>query len=272
MLTFNALLEDVGLDPKTVKLVRHKDNRFTVTPYSVWRTDKTAYLTYNQIQKPNKFARANFIATFVVTPANETLFTGVYKLGSVGTAPAGTFCPVSQREADPVETVFYDLSKTDYLSEYEGRVIIDWGAGAIAWVQWANRQPKQIVEVRKEFTEPSFLGFEKFSAHLDELNSVPENWKTVLRSVQGVYLLVHIGTNQLYVGSAYGAGGFWARWESYIANGHGGNVELQALNSRDYRLSVLKVCSSDATMEEVISAENNWKEKLCSRSLGLNAN
>jgi hypothetical protein len=84
--------------------------------------------------------------------------------------------------------------------------------------------------------------------------------------------MAHLDTGQLYVGSAYGRGGFLARWEDYYSNGHGGNIELKKLKSRNYRLSVLKVSASDDTHQDVINSESDWKERLCSRSLGLNPN
>lgn len=57
-----------------------------------------------------------------------------------------------------------------------------------------------------------------------------------------------------------------------MANGHGGNAELKKMRSHNYRLCVLEVCASTASSDEIIRTEARWKEKLCSRSLGLNAN
>jgi hypothetical protein len=274
MITFNTLLEDSGLDPKTVRMARHLDtqSRAKVTPYSVWRTDEQAFAIYNRIQEPKKFSKAAFVASFVVTPAKETLFTNIFRNNGPGEVPLETYCPVSGENRYGTQSIFYDLIPTDHLAGYQGRLIVDWGPGERAWVQWADRKPKPIIEVRKQFEEPSFPGFEEFSVHLDALNAVPENWKAVLRSVQGIYLLVHLDTSQLYVGSAYGREGFWGRWQDYAANGHGGNVELKKLSSRNYQLSILKVCSSNSLLDEVVRSENNWKVRLCSRSLGLNAN
>ncbi len=272
MVTFNALLNEVGIDPSVVKIVRHKDNRFKTTPFSVWVSCFDDYLIYNQIQKHEKFKNADYIASFVVSPLEETLFTNIFRLNGVIETPVGTVCPVSGEAKDRDKSIFYDLTPTDLLGDFSGRIVIDWGAGGRSWVQRAHKQPKEVLEIRRTFEEPHFPGFEAFNIHLNELSSIPESWKSVLRSVHGVYLLVHIDTNQLYVGSAYGSGGIWGRWEDYISNGHGGNLELKRLSSNNYRLSVLKVCSSDCSMDEVTRSENNWKEKLCSRSLGLNAN
>ena len=121
-MTFNALLEDAGLDPGTVKMARHQDTgkRVKVIPYSVWRSDKGAYLTYNQVQKREKFSKADFIAAFVVTPAKETLFTSIFRNNGVGEVPEDTYCPVIFQNRHGTASVFYDLEKLDLLAEYQG--------------------------------------------------------------------------------------------------------------------------------------------------------
>ncbi|WP_321394006.1 GIY-YIG nuclease family protein [Emcibacter sp.] len=273
MLTFNSALREVDINPEAVKLVRHKDTRFKITPYSLFYTEPEKYHLYNANQQPKKFDLAEFIASFVVSPDNSTLFTGLYKLDGFSHPPDDFVCPVSlEPSREFKKNYFYNLSPVDELAEYKGRLIIDWGGGERAWVQWANRRPKKILEILREFHEPSFPGFQLFSCSLDRLNTIPESWKQVLRSVNGVYLMVHLDTKQLYVGSASGQNGIWGRWENYIRDGHGGNRELKKLGSRNFQLSILEVCSSSATNDEIIVTENRWKEKLLSRSLGLNAN
>ncbi len=79
-------------------------------------------------------------------------------------------------------------------------------------------------------------------------------------------------TGKQYVGSAYGEGGFWARWENYAGSGHGGNVRMKGLPNRDYQVSVLEVASSSAALEEIVGRESRWKERLLTRKFGLNEN
>jgi hypothetical protein len=101
---------------------------------------------------------------------------------------------------------------------------------------------------------------------------VPRSWQTALSAVSGVYLLVCRSTGRHYVGSAYGVGGFWARWEDYFRTGHGGNEELKPLKDHDYQVSILEVASSSLSDTEVIGMEECWKKKLLTEKFGFNRN
>ena len=105
------------------------------------------------------------------------------------------------------------------------------------------------------------------------------SWKSVLSSVAGVYLLSDSKTGKLYVGSAYGSGGFWSRWGDYYRNYHGGNSQLKELYElggpsafQTFNYSILETCDIDLTADLVIEIENRWKSKLMTREFGLNEN
>ena len=85
-----------------------------------------------------------------------------------------------------------------------------------------------------------------------------------------MYLLACVRTGKLYVGAAYSAGGFWRRWEDYMATGHGGNVLMQELVAAEYQVSILEVASSSASPADVIAMESRWKAKLLTKEFGLN--
>ena len=106
---------------------------------------------------------------------------------------------------------------------------------------------------------------------MDEIEFLPESWQGALSSVSGVYLLVCPTTGEQYVGSAYGEGGFMGRWRSYATNGHGGNRLLVAREKSHYAVSILEVASPDMSTSDIINRETAWKNKLGSRSHGLNA-
>ena len=139
-LTFRMLLEHAGIDPAKVKIARHLDTqkRVKVTPYNVWLSDGDAFLRYNKIQQPKTFDGAEFIASFVVSPANETVFTGIFRNKGQGVVPKETYCPVTGVNRHGTSSVFYDLEETEYLADYRGRLVIDWGKG---WRSWAGRPP-----------------------------------------------------------------------------------------------------------------------------------
>jgi hypothetical protein len=88
----------------------------------------------------------------------------------------------------------------------------------------------------------------------------------------GVYIITCPKTLEQYVGAAYGSGGFLGRWRAYAQSGHGGNVVLKARAPSDYRVSILEVAGSLASMDEILALELRWKLKLGSREMGLNKN
>jgi hypothetical protein len=275
LVTFKSFLEFSGLNPAKVKLARHRDTakRAIISPYEVWRSNSEAFLLYNKIQGPMTFQNAEFIASFVVTPSGQTVFAEIFKINDVGEVPELTHCPVTGENRHKTSSVFYNLDRTEYLEEYKGRLVVDWGPGNRSWVQNADgKRHKPIVEIHRHVEEQMFPGFEAFCIHLSELNGLPATWKSVLQSNHGVYLLAHVDTGKIYVGAAHGHRGFLGRWEEYAKDGHGGNKELIKLKSSNFRISILKVCSSSASTDDVLQDEANWKKRLCSRSLGLNAN
>jgi hypothetical protein len=105
----------------------------------------------------------------------------------------------------------------------------------------------------------------------------PAAWLTALRSVGGVYLISDTSNGKLYVGSAYGDGGIWDRWEDYAKNGHGGNKDLVELlqtegkeHASKFQFSILEICDLLSTKDEVIARENHWMNVLLTRDFGYN--
>lgn len=105
------------------------------------------------------------------------------------------------------------------------------------------------------------------------------SWRGALSNVLGIYLITDTKTGKLYVGSATGQDGIWARWCGYSATGHGGNKDLRAVlkeKGREYaqgwQWSILEIADTHATDEEILARESHWKEVLDSREHGYNAN
>jgi GIY-YIG catalytic domain len=269
MLTFNAILRHEGVDPSKVRLVRHQDNRAIVscTPYNLWRAADGRLELYQRIQRRDVFEVGSTLATFVATPADETLFVGLYHVDGLGVAPPGTTDPVIQ--ADRGGFHFYEIRREELLSDYVGHLVIDWGRGFRSWVQRADRQDKPVLEIRKEMREQPFPGFTLFCWDIDQIATVPLPWQEVLRSVKGVYLLVCKDTGKQYIGSAKGEESLWGRFLEYARTGHGENVELRRRGAQAYQVTVLEVVNSDTGIERV---EEAWKQKLMSRKFGLNKN
>ena len=100
----------------------------------------------------------------------------------------------------------------------------------------------------------------------------------MLGSISGIYLITDSLTGQQYVGSAYGKDGIFGRWRNYVSNGHGGNAELRRLLASNpshlehFRYTILRTLPASLTAKEVIAFETLYKDKLGSRSHGLNLN
>jgi len=227
-------------------------------------------MLFQRIQRRPVFDRARILGSFIVTPLAETLFIGLFTVEGVGKVKRGLIDPLSGKDVGGL--IFYDLRPTHPLSDLRGRLVIDWGPGFRSWVQRAQRKNKVVLELRRNATEPPFPGFVGFRKKLSELASVPVSWRTALSSVSGVYLLVCPESGKQYVGSAYGMGGFWGRWEKYVASGHGGNRRMRDIPPADYQVTILEVASSSADANAIIELEGRWKRKLMSREFGLNAN
>ncbi len=152
MITFNELLRSEGIDPAHVKLVRHQDKRFPgrPTPYQLWKAGDGRYELYQKIQRRPVFDRAQLLASFVATPPGETLFVGLFAIIGVGTAPIGLIDPITNKDVGGLR--FYGLTPASELTDYRGRLVIDWGKGFRAWVQLARKKDKSVVEIRRPIT------------------------------------------------------------------------------------------------------------------------
>ena len=86
-------------------------------------------------------------SSFVATPRGETLFVGMYRVRGVRKARTGETDPITNQTIEGYHR--YDLALESILSEYSGKLIVDWGRGYKAWVQRADNQEKKIVEIRR---------------------------------------------------------------------------------------------------------------------------
>ena len=273
MLTFNHLLALEGIDPARVRLVRHQDNRLRPGRlYEAWRNDRDAFEDYQSVQRKDRFAVGDLLASFVVTEARKTVFVGLYRVDGVGTLPAGSIDILARH--DTSGHYKYDLQLVDGLEDYMDRAAVDWGAGVRSWVQRAASQAKPVIEIAEQY-EPRFPGFREFVRSIDDVPTLPNGWQQVLRSVKGVYLLVDLESGHQYVGSAKGADSLLGRWLSYADGGDGGDVGLKAAarkGRRHYQVSVLEVVDENTPDDTIERIESHWKNKLLSRRFGLNRN
>ena len=127
-----------------------------------------------------------------------------------------------------------------------------------------------------------FPGFKKVNLTFRQLDVIARQnlptWRSALSASAGVYLISDARDGKLYVGSATGVGGIWARWCQYL-NGHGENKRLQKLikeggveRAMDFHFSILEIADTHTGKEEILVRESHWKKVLMSRVHGHNAN
>ena len=270
MITFNDLLRLEGIDPGVVRLARHQDGRLAPGRlHEAWRARDGSFDAYQSVQARKRFNVGEFLASFVVTGAKKTVFVGLYRVERIGTAQPGTTDLLLGRDVSGYH--LYDLQFDDRLGDYVDKLVIDWGKGALAWVQRAKSKPKEVLEIAPQ-EEPRFPGFREFVRPVDDVPSLPSGWQEVLRSVKGVYLLVDVNSGKQYVGSAKGTDSLLGRWLSYTNGAHGGDLGLKEAGSRTYQVSVLEVVGATTPDETIEQIESYWKDKLLTRRFGLNRN
>jgi GIY-YIG catalytic domain len=187
------------------------------------------------------------------------------------------------READKV--FWYTLEPVQACAELGGRLVVDFERpGRASYLLGESFGAQMVIhELRPERMHlEEFPGFKKVDLEWPDLEILVRqnatSWRTALSNVAGVYLISDPADGKLYVGSATGEGGIWARWSQYV-DGHGKNIELLKLigaqgkaRARAFRFSILEIADVHASRDEIVERESHWKRVLLTRSHGYNAN
>jgi len=148
---FNTILEEAGLNPADVRLLRHKDKRAEPgrTPYDLWRRNRQQFESYQRTQSFHNEPRldAPFWASFVGTPEGGTLFVGVYSVANRRLLERDTPMPHRDGMDRAGSCHEYDLTLQAELGDLVGALLIDWGGAYRTWIQRADRQNKHVTRL-----------------------------------------------------------------------------------------------------------------------------
>lgn len=272
-------------DKRRVKLVRHQDSRHRGVVQEMYKTGEIE--VYQAYQRKPIFKNIDWVVSFLGLEGSLSLLIGVYRNAgcrSAAEVPLPTSCkhPEMHDGAGQEGFYHYSLEKVAGFEDLEGRLVVDWGGSTLSWHQ--KLTPKEVVEILPRGYVSEFPGYEDILLDFFDLKKLFENprtnrlWEQKLSAVAGIYLITDSKTGALYVGSASGKGGIWARWRTYAATGHGNNKELIKLLAEnpervnDFRFSILRTLSTSLTQREVVAYEGRYKEKLGARAFGLNLN
>jgi len=134
---FKDLLLENNIEPSEVQLIRHfggLQNDMSETYYMLWKNNSNEFDIQTAWQRKNKFQDRKYLAVFVATPTNETLFAKFYKINGQ-----------NEKVREDGLGYFYNLNYDNLLQKYEGRLKIDWGKGSQAWAQIGGNTEKPII-------------------------------------------------------------------------------------------------------------------------------
>ncbi len=145
----NRIFLDAGLQLCDIRLIRLKDNSSKKgrSPYELWRDNRSEFERYQSIQRIEKrnIFNAPFWAVFIVNLDNKTMFAGLYAVKYCGLLQQDTPKPSTDGVDKALSCDFYELKLHEKLCDLIGKLFIDWGQGALAWVQHAERNDKRII-------------------------------------------------------------------------------------------------------------------------------
>lgn len=192
------------------------------------------------------------------------------------------------RLLDVTDGVGYDADEVKEYEQYFGRLVVEYhNPCRTMGRKYENVMDElEVVQILNEqYTGNEFPGYENVRLSYPLLKNIVDRqlpgWVDALRNQKAVYLITDTKTGKLYVGSATSQTGMLLqRWSNYVADGHGGNVELRELVKQqgfdyvkqNFQYSILE--NYNARMDDgyILKRESWWKETLRTREFGYNKN
>jgi len=185
------------------------------------------------------------------------------------------------KDLDVLKGIGYEYKTLTEYEKFFGRLIVRYKNQSQTMIRLANSviDECEVEQILPDvFDNDIFPGYDNVNISWDELSRIIEKdtWKTALQNQKGVYLITDISNGKKYVGSAYGENMILGRWQSYVRNGHGGNVGLKVLDfdyiKTNFQYSILDIYKSTIDDQVIIEREGWWKGVLQSRKYGYNEN
>ena len=285
---FNDLLGDI--DPNDVIVFRHRPKEPKLQKILPWLVEDKpdVFNAYQQTQGPKvekAMLKAKYVASFIGHKAAKALFVGLYK--NTGHRPLSfdQFWKIpAQVELnkkygmrgmeDKCKTcLWFDLVSLDILTEWRGKLVVNWPGQELSWWRWANRNKFEILAITEEsIFDRKMPKWNQLTLNWNDLGLIPRKWQEELSRWRGIYFILDENDGKDYVGAAYGEENLLGRWRSYAKSGHGGNKKMKERDPEHFRFSILQILPHDMEKEEVQHIEKTWKDRLHTREFGMNDN
>ncbi len=289
VIEFNDLLAKAGVDPATVMVMRHRPTEKALRAVLPWLAVER-HAVYNAYQSNHgevverALAKARYLASFIGHEAGRAVFVGVYAVAGHQVVPAERFWSLpgnpelrelgTKGPKDGRDSFWFDLQPTTQLSDWKGKLVIDWTGIERSWWRWASRNRLPVRAIHDEsLLAKAMPDWQTLTFEWSQLNLLPTSWRQALAQWRGIYYIFDRTSRLGYVGSASGAENLLGRWQNYAASGDGGNHLLRGRDPQGFVFSILQRLSPDMQVEDVVQIESTWKERLHSRTPnGLNDN
>jgi hypothetical protein len=291
-LNFNLLLASHSIEPGEVMVMRHRPFEQELQKVLPWlaaeRPDVfNAYQQAQGLKVENALCGAKFLASFIGHEPGKAVFVGLYSvcgnrsisLQEFWTHPANQYLKTLGMkgftgEDGRTSILWFDLQLTNRISEWKGKLVVNWPGLERSWWRWADRNVFRVRAILEEsLFDKAMPAWEQLALTWHELSALPLAWRAALTQWRGVYYIYDTSVRKGYVGSACGPENLLGRWLNYAATGHGGNKLLRDLKPEALVFTILERMSPDMPAEDVVHKENTWKQRLHSRTpCGLNLN
>lgn len=279
MLKLSDILNKTEIDITKVMMIRHSLNDTIFK-----QCYESGYLMeYTQTQKKAFAKDYGYWITFVSDKGTTAKLEGLYKVNGRKVANKKYMkkgFPHPTKYTNDYE--YFDLERLDYLKDYEGRLIIDWGKSNQKWNQKATTD-KDIVAIQAN-QNSRFKGYDQVLLTYEELCEIVndpityDNWHTALSLIYAIYVITDTTNGKQYVGSAYGRDGLLGRWSYYALSKHGNNKRMKQILAEspdrynEFHFSILQVIPRTTPEDQIIELENLYKKKLMTKEFGMNDN
>lgn len=191
------------------------------------------------------------------------------------------------KELNKIDDVNYTGEEIEKLKPYFGRMVVKYHKTQRGQCFKANTilNDLEVLHILPTIYDgEDFSGYNNVCLSYTKLATIiarqKASWIEALKNQKAVYLITDTKTGKLYVGSATGGEMLLQRWSNYVAHGHGGNKELKKLVEEKgkayvaqyFQYTILENYNSTIDDSIVVNRESYWKEVLCSRKFGYNAN
>jgi hypothetical protein len=296
-MNLNDLLRAKNIDPRSVLVLRHRPNEPKLRKVLPWLAAErpSFYNAYQQTQSPRlaeamrKLIGTGSVASFIGHDPTKALFVGLYSISGSRPMTYEEYWQVpeyaemrrdfemqgwSLEKDKRTSQLWFDLARTNFYSEWSGKLVVTWPRPQRVWWRRADRNEFRVDAILEESALTSTVtDWKDMEFTRAELDVLPKPWRSALSQWRGIYYIFDASDRKGYVGSAYGAENLLRRWLTYAARGHGGNALLRQRDPSNFRFTILQRVSPDMEQAEIIALENSWKKRLHTRKPhGLNEN